>query len=118
MRAGGEKPAEWSCAHSPWALAATSVLVGRAVCLEAGRILAECRERWDGDGLPAALMREETCLGARVLGAVCAFDRASASGLEGGLAALRAGSATEFDPVVVGELLHLFRQPWQVRQAA
>ena len=118
VRFGGNDDGEWPCAHSPWALAATASVISGAVCEEAGRMLAECRERWDGEGLPAALLREESCIGARVLAAVCAFDRASAAGLEEGLGLMRAGSASEFDPVVVGELLHLFRQPWPLQQAA
>lgn len=118
LRHGKGAESGWGCAHSPRTLAGEAALVGRFVCAGAGEMLAQSRERWDGSGLPAALLREESCLGARVLAVACAFDAASASSLDDALALIRAGSALEFDPVVAGELLHLFRQPWQQRQAA
>ncbi len=115
---GGDSPEELPCGHTPWALATTANLVSAAVSGRAGRIVGEFCERWDGAGLPAALIGEESSLGGRVLAATCAFDRASSDGLEYGLEVIRNGSGDRFDPVVVGELQHLFREPFQPRKVA
>ncbi|MBK7725416.1 MAG: hypothetical protein IPI33_09330 [Dehalococcoidia bacterium] len=62
--------------------------------------------------------REEIPALGRVTATVCAFDHASAAGLAAGLDAIRAGSGEAFDPVVAAELIHLFREPWQLQVAA
>ncbi len=84
----------------------------------AARVMGETRERWDGTGTPNGLAGEECSLGGRILATACAFDIASGNGLEAGLAVMRADSGSRFDPVVAAELIHLFREPWQLRQAA
>ena len=115
---GGDSPEELPCGHTPWALATTSNAVATAVSARAGRMAGDFCERWDGTGLPSALIGEEASLGGRVIAATCAFDRASTTSLESALETLRAGTGTLFDPVIVAELLHLFRETWQSRQAA
>jgi hypothetical protein len=59
-----------------------------------------------------------SCLVRSILATVCRFDHASAAGLEDGLQFIREGSGTAFDPVVVAEVIHRFREPWQSRLAA
>jgi hypothetical protein len=71
-------------------------------------VLRQFDERWDGSG-PGGLSGEQVHIGSRLLAAVHAFDHASPGGMEGALAAVRAGSGTAFDPVVTGELIHFFR---------
>lgn len=85
---------------------------------ESAMIIAQVGERWDGLGSPIGLAGEATSLRGRVLATACAFDLASSGGLEAGLTTIREGSGSAFDPVVAAELLHLFREPWQLRQAA
>ena len=46
------------------------------------------------------------------------FGALLAAGLAAGLDAIRAGSGEAFDPVVAAELIHLFREPWQLQVAA
>lgn len=84
----------------------------------AARTVAECQERWDGAGTPLGLTGEASTLAGRILATACAFDSASSRGLELGLAAIREGSGSKFDPVVAAELLYLFTEPWQLRQVA
>jgi hypothetical protein len=78
----------------------------------------EHRERWDGRGEPDGHAGEAVSTSGRIIAAACAFDAASTESLEKGIAALREGSASAFDPVVVGELIHLFREPWPLEKAA
>ncbi len=107
-----------ACAFPTTSLIAAYAAFARIAPPEVARIAAESFERWDGSGLPNRLVGEQVSISGRVVAAVCAFDHASVAGLEPGLDVVRAGSATLFDPVVVAELIHLFRQPWQQRQAA
>lgn len=104
--------------HSAEALSAAVEAMTQARHATAATILSQVGERWDGSGLPRGLVGEGALLRGRILAVACAFDRASARGLEPGLAAIREGSGTAFDPVVAAELLHLFKEPWQLRQAA
>ena len=106
------------CAFDASSVEAAYNVLARTSSPEVARISAEFRERWDGAGIPARLARESISMGGRIVAAVCAFDHASVAGKEVGLEAVRDGSATAFDPVVVAELAHLFRQPWQQRVAA
>ena len=85
---------------------------------ESATIIRQVGERWDGLGSPIGLVGEAASLRGRVLATACAFDLASARGLQAGLDAVRQGSGSAFDPVVAAELLYLFREPWQMRQAA
>ncbi|MEO8541095.1 MAG: HD domain-containing phosphohydrolase [bacterium] len=110
---------EWRCtAFSREALALAQSAVLRSGNEDAARIMGQVGERWDGRGSPDGLLGEAASLRGRILATACAFDQASASGLEPGLAAIREGSGSIFDPVVAAELLHLFKEPWQLRQAA
>ncbi|MCC6959483.1 MAG: hypothetical protein IT301_06515 [Dehalococcoidia bacterium] len=100
-----------------------ALVLATAAVKQAGRpsaavILAQAGERWDGSGGPYGLSGEALLMRGRILATACAFDHASAGGLEQGLAVIREGSGTAFDPVVAGELLELFREPWQLRVAA
>ncbi len=104
--------------HAEEALATAVAAVTAAAHPTAGTILAQVGERWDGSGSPRGLAGEAALLRGRILAVACAFDRASVKGLEAGLTAIREGSGSAFDPVVAAELLHLFREPWQLRQAA
>lgn len=104
--------------YSPEALNHAGAAVSRAGHAEAAMILAQVGERWDGRGKPNGLLGEAASLRGRILATACAFDLASRTGLEDGLAAIREGSGSVYDPVVAAELLHLFREPWQLRQAA
>gem|GEM_PF-6578474 len=106
------------CGFTSEALVAAWAALARTAPPEVVQMVGELRERWDGGGLPAKLAREDISMGGRLLAAVCAFDHASAGGLEAGLQAIRDGSGSAFDPVVAAEILHLFRQPWQQRLAA
>ncbi len=105
-------------AYSAEALDPAVVAVTSAGHAAAALILSQVGERWDGSGSPKGLVGEAALLRGRILAVACAFDRASGRGLEPGLAAIREGSGSAFDPVVAAELLHLFREPWQLRQAA
>ena len=80
--------------------------------------MSECQERWDGTGTPHGLAGEASTLAGRILATACAFDRASTRDLQSGLVVIREGSGSQFDPVVVAELLYLFTEPWQLRQVA
>lgn len=104
--------------HSPAAIALVVAAVTAGGHPTAAQVLAQVGERWDGTGSPKGLLGEAALLRGRILAVACAFDHASTKGLDPGLAAIREGSGTAFDPVVAAELLHLFRQPWQLRQAA
>lgn len=106
------------CGFGTGAIAAARVLLERTAPPTVARSATEVRERWDGSGLPANLEREQISVAGRVVATVCAFDHASIAGLEAGLNAVRAGTGTAFDPVVAAELIHLFRQPWQLQVAA
>ena len=108
-----------SCTRfSPGAIHHAVLALEKAGHPESARIMTQVGERWDGLGSPVGLAGEATSLRGRVLGAACAFDLASSAGLEAGLRAIREGSGSAFDPVVAAELLHLFREPWQLRQVA
>jgi len=100
------------------ALIMATAAVKQAGHTSAAIILGQAGERWDGSGGPRGLGGEGLLLRGRILAAACAFDVAAAGGLERGLEVIRGGSGTAFDPVVAGELLELFRQPWQLRVAA
>jgi len=110
------KPA--NCEFEPGAIHAASAKLRRLAPEESVLFASEVCERWDGAGGPNLLATEEISLGGRILATVCRFDHASAAGLEDGLRFIREGSGTAFDPVVVAEVIHLFREPWQSRVAA
>ncbi len=105
-------------AFSLEAISHSSLAVHRAGHPEAAETIAQAGEHWDGSGAPHGLLGEAISLQGRILGTACAFDRAAALGLDAGLRTVREGTGTMFDPVVAAELLHLFREPWQSRQAA
>lgn len=105
-------------AHEDVALATARAALTAAGYETAATIVSQAGERWDGTGSPNGLVGEEALLRGRILATACAFDHASKRGLDAGLAAIREGSGSAFDPVVAAELLHLFREPWQLRQAA
>ncbi|MBK9344669.1 MAG: hypothetical protein IPN07_16905 [Dehalococcoidia bacterium] len=106
------------CDFSGGAIATARALLERSAPADVAQGAAEVRERWDGKGRPASLSREAISALGRVTATVCAFDHASAAGLAAGLDAIRAGSGEAFDPVVAAELIHLFREPWQLQVAA
>ena len=116
--ADADDPSPERCQFAPAAVAAALVLLRRVAPPVAARIAGEAGERWDGSGIPARLLGEQCSIGGRILAVVCRFDHESNLGLEPGLGALRAASGTAFDPVVVSELVHLFREPWPLRPAA
>jgi len=68
-------------------------------------------ERWDGTGFPQQLEGETIPVHARVIAVASAFDRAvtrdTDGGLESGLAVIRDGAGTLFDPTVVTALQDL-----------
>jgi HD-GYP domain-containing protein (c-di-GMP phosphodiesterase class II) len=79
---------------------------------EIGRIVRSCHERYDGNGYPDELAREEIPLLARIVACCDAFnamtsDRSyrKAMPLEEAVAELRRGSGTQFDPQVVDALI-------------
>jgi HD-GYP domain-containing protein (c-di-GMP phosphodiesterase class II) len=102
-----------------WELMKTHTIVGERLLEriggllgEVGHIVRSCHERWDGNGYPDGLGREEIPLVARI---VCACDawsamttdrsyRAARSHQEAA-AELRACAGTHFDPRVVDALL-------------
>ena len=70
-------------------------------------------ERWDGDGYPDGLAGVSIPLGARVIGVFDAFDAMvlnrpyrSAMTLPEALEELRSAAGSQFDPAVVGALVH------------
>ena len=107
-----------NCDFELGALEAALAHLRRLAPEEAVRMASEVCERWDGEGRPGRLAGEQCSLGGRMLAAVCRFDHASAEGLEAGLEFIRTGSGSAFDPVVVAEIVHLFKQPWQQQVAA
>lgn len=78
-------------------------------CQPVAAAVAAAGERWDGTG-PLGLTGESLPLASRIIAVAEAFDRASADGLASARAAIREGSGSAFDPVVVSELLHLYRE--------
>ena len=78
-------------------------------CRNVAVTVAAAGERWDGSG-PLGLGGESLPLAARIIAVADAFDRASEDGLATARAAIRDGSGTAYDPVVVSELLHLYRE--------
>lgn len=78
-------------------------------CQPVAAAVAAAGERWDGTG-PLGLTGESLPLAARVIAVAEAFDRASEDGLASARAAIRQGSGSAFDPVVVSELLYLYRE--------
>jgi len=106
------------CIPSVDALAAASSMIAEAGAPAPAAIAGEALERWDGAGLPDGKAAEATSLAGRILAVACAFDHAIPSGQEDALAMIRDGSGTRFDPVVAGELLHLYREPWPLKLAA
>lgn len=78
-------------------------------CQPVAAAIAAAGERWDGTG-PLGLTGESLPLAVRIIAVADAFDRASEDGLAGARAAIREGSGTAYDPVVVSELLYLYRE--------
>lgn len=77
-----------------------------------GQVVRSCHERYDGNGYPDGLAGEEIPLLARIVACCDAFnamtsDRSyrKAMPLGDGVAELRAGSGTQFDPLVVDALI-------------
>lgn len=71
-------------------------------------IVRHHHERWDGNGYPRRLSREEIHLGARIIGICDAYDTMvsdrpyrSGVGHDEAVRRLRAASASQFDPVLV-----------------
>ena len=104
----GSPPAA-ACPPGASARAAGATVVRRIRgCRAAGATIAAAGERWDGSG-PLGLSGEALPLAARIVAVADAFDLASECGLDAACKALRDGSGSLFDPVVVAELLHLHR---------
>jgi hypothetical protein len=78
-------------------------------CHGVAAAIAAAGERWDGGG-PLGLSGEDPPIAARVIAVADAFDRASEAGLAAARREIREGSGTRYDPVVVSELLHIFRE--------
>jgi hypothetical protein len=77
-------------------------------CQPVAAAIAAAGERWDGAG-PLGLSGEAVPIAARIIAVADAFDRASEDGLAAARREIRDASGTLFDPVVVSELLHLYR---------
>lgn len=107
-----------NCEFSLTSLSSAISVLGRSAPAEVARMASEVCERWDGTGRPNRLASESISMGGRILAAACAFDHASTTNLEAGIERVRAQSGKSFDPVVVSELIHLFREPWQRQVAA
>lgn len=78
-------------------------------CHGVAAAIAAAGERWDGAG-PLGLSGEAIPIGARIIAVADAFDRASEAGLDAARREIRDASGTSFDPVVVSELLYLYRE--------
>jgi HD-GYP domain-containing protein (c-di-GMP phosphodiesterase class II) len=81
---------------------------------EVGRIVRSCHERHDGEGYPDGLVGDQIPLVARIVSACDAYhaitsDRPyrAARSPEEALAELRAGSGSQFDPLVVDALVEV-----------
>jgi HD-GYP domain-containing protein (c-di-GMP phosphodiesterase class II) len=79
---------------------------------EVGRIVRSCHERYDGQGYPDGLAREQIPLIARIVACCDAFnamttDRSYRRAMPGedAVAELERGSGTQFDPLVVDALV-------------
>ena len=108
---GGALPASLAagCPQSAAARAGAVNLLRRVPhCRQVAAIVAAAGERWDGSG-PLGLSGESLPLASRIIAVAEAFDRAAEDGLATACAAIRGGSATAYDPVVVSELLHVYR---------
>jgi HD domain-containing protein len=75
---------------------------------QARSVVRSHHERWDGDGYPSGQIGEDTSWFARLAAVASAFDavtserhEAPAASQEAGLAALRAGAGSAFDPQLV-----------------
>jgi putative two-component system response regulator len=91
-----------------------SLLDGIDQWQEARLIVRHHHERWDGDGYPSRLYRDETPLGARIVAVADAVDvmttgrrYAAARPPEDVVAEVRANRATQFDPDVADAFLSL-----------
>lgn len=110
-------PPAAGCPASVSARAAGATVVRRIRgCRAVGATIAAAGEHWDGSG-PLGLSGEALPLAARIVAVAEAFDLASEGGLEAARKALRDGSGSLFDPVVVGELLYLYRDQPVTRAA-
>ncbi len=102
-------PPTATCPAGVSARAAGATVVRRIRgCRSVGATIAAAGERWDGSG-PLGLSGEALPLAARIVAVAEAFDRASEEGLDAARRTIREGSGSWFDPVVVGELLYLYR---------
>jgi HD-GYP domain-containing protein (c-di-GMP phosphodiesterase class II) len=79
-----------------------------------GRLVRSCHERYDGDGYPDGLARDQIPLVARIVACCDAWDAMrsdrpyrSALSAEDAVAELQAESGRQFDPAVVAALLHV-----------
>jgi diguanylate cyclase (GGDEF)-like protein len=103
-----------------WRLMRTHTLIGQRILgalprlADVGLIVRSSHERWDGNGYPDGLARDEIPAGARIIAACDAWEAMTedrvyrtAMSREDALAELRRGSGTQFDPAVVAALVEL-----------
>lgn len=97
-----------------WALLRTHTLIGERILETApamgpvARLVRWTHERWDGQGYPDGLSREQVPLGARIIFVCDAFDAMTSERsykpkmeVEDALEELRRCAGTQFDPMVV-----------------
>lgn len=110
-------PPTATCPAGVSARAAGATIVRRIHgCRAVGATIAAAGEHWDGSG-PLGLSGEALPLAARIVAVAEAFDQASDGGLDAARRAIRDGSGSLFDPVVVAELLYLYRDQPAARGA-
>jgi putative nucleotidyltransferase with HDIG domain len=108
-----------------WALMQTHTVEGQKMLdrvggfmRDVGRIVRSHHERWDGNGYPDQLAREEIPLEARIIACCDSWNAMrtnrsyrNALPIETALAELRSNSGTQFDPRVVDALLRIVDIP-------
>jgi HD-GYP domain-containing protein (c-di-GMP phosphodiesterase class II) len=115
-----EKPA--SLSSREWKLMREHTIVGERILASVpelngiGKLVRHSHERWDGNGYPDGLAKDEIPLGSRIIFCADAFhaircDRAYRPGRSAALALkeVKRGSGTQFDPTVVTALDEVVR---------
>jgi two-component system cell cycle response regulator len=93
-------------------------IVGASPPLRAvARLVRSSHERWDGNGYPDGLARDDIPLGARIIFACDAFDAMisdrnyrAAMPVSEALAELERHAGSQFDPAVVGALVGIVHE--------